>query len=646
MSPHAFTRRTLVTALGALLLGAAGQALASRGDAPAEPPNTLLVFGDPSHIEHAGDLAAHASPIVDGAALSAPDIERFADPAARAIAVVAARDLVTLAARPMLMHLFDRGVPVFVCVDDDSRADVARVFGIAPPGGDALYVRQSDGEVAVLGNTGPEAHWSPRWSRRAASAAMSFRPSVEADAIGNDTPQASGLPMVTFHEGLIDTGTDDITGRAVIKVLRTSTRTEDDKEIHVHAWPIITPKNAGIFAGHDMRPAVNLSAAYLPWVYRVSHRMSADGVQPQMVDSLPESDGRTSIDYEQVKRRSINIGGGTGEGASADGQPDAGLAAKLPFNLSFSYQNETTETIRYSFTDYSMLARPVDGGQATQWEARIAPKLENVLLDNVRADSVKLTEARMTPMMRSATFDTWSVWELPGSYEGTATVEIEGGYELNEKKWWWDRSNWRSSNATVPVSVKKRYVLDMSHPFLTREITVLVRSAFGNGGCLAQMGDNVSIATCDPSSRTQMWGLDSESRYVNRSSGLCLTADPARDRLTVGRCTLGNDQRWEWRADRLHSRFDDGRHRLFVDGGTLRVDAAGRFEDTPSNPHNAILPPWSGYPRAPVAGELIPAPFNTAAGLVPASWERSYGAVGPEQRWSVVVLRAGLTPEL
>lgn len=480
---------------------------------------------------------------------------------------------------------------------------------------------------------------------------MSFRPSgdagrIEADAVQADTPHTSGLPEYTFHEGLLDTGTDEITGRAVIKVIRSTTRTDDDKEIHVHAWPTITPKNAGIVMGHDMKPAQNLSAAYLPLTYRVSHRVSAEGVQPQMVDSLPESDGRTSIDYEQVKRRSINIGGGMGEGASADGQPDAGLAAKIPFNLSFSYQNETTETIRYSFMDYSMMARPVDGGKAAQWEAHIAPKLENVLIDHVGADKVKLTEARMTPMMRSATFDSWSVWELPGSYEGMATVEIESGYEMNEKKWWWDRSTWRSSGANVPVSATKRYMLDMSHPFLSREITVLVRSALGNGGCLMQSGDDVSISTCDPSSRKQMWGLDSESRYVNRSSGLCLTADAAADRLTVAACSLNNDQRWEWRADRLHSKFDSGRHRLFVDGGTLRVDASGRFEDIPSNPHNAILPPWSGYPRAPVTGELIPAPFNTVAGSVPASWEGEYGAVGPEQRWNVVVLRAGLTSDL
>lgn len=132
MSPHAFPRRPLVAVIGALLLATAGQALATSREIPVEPAKTLLVFGDPSHVDHAGDLVPRASAIVDGATISSADIERFADPAAGAIAVVAARDLVTLAARPALMNLFERGVPVFVCVDDGSRADVAHVFGIAP----------------------------------------------------------------------------------------------------------------------------------------------------------------------------------------------------------------------------------------------------------------------------------------------------------------------------------------------------------------------------------------------------------------------------------------------------------------------------------------------------------------------------------
>jgi len=253
----------------------------------------------------------------------------------------------------------------------------------------------------------------------------------------------------------------------------------------------------------------------------------------------------------------------------------------------------------------------------------------------------------MTPMMFSGALDTWSVWKLPGEYEGKVTVEVEAGYDRNERLRSMTKPKAGYFDETRPVNASQRYVFDLSHPFLTREITVLIRSAVADGGCLMQTDDTISLASCDPSNRSQMWGLDSEGRYVNRSTKQCLTADTQVAALKMATCSLANSQRWEWQADRLHSGYDDGRHRLYVELGTVRFHVPpGRFQDVPVNPHNAVLSPWSGYPGAPQAGELIPAPYGVAAGSVPARWASNYRAIGPEQRWDVIVLREGLAPNL
>lgn len=651
------SRRALTTAIGAILLASAVPAVMAAPPTEPVPVKALLTFGDPSHIEHAGELlkGREGGTVVPGGSLPKDQLQRYALPSAGAVAIVAARDIASLGdSRAVLMKLFHSGVPVLVCADEAHRADVAGLFGMAPEAGDAMFVRQANGDVAVLDDASGQPHWSPRWSEQMAASVNRLRDegTPGTHGIDNHSPEGdnkgAGGPVYTFHEGRIETGSDEITGRATIQVIRSASRNGDDKEISVHAWTTVTPKGAGVVWGfYPQAPWVPLKVvATLPWVYRTSHAVRADGVTPQMVHSLPASDGSTDSNYEKIERRGYTIGGGLGASVSPSGKPNAALAAKLRFNLSFSYTNEKTETIRYSFKDYSMYARPVDNGVRMLWEANIAPHLKDALIANKKKKT--FTDGKnMTPMMFSGSLDTWSVWKVPGDYEGELSVELLAGYDRNERV----RSNEKPRvgyfEKTLPVSGGKRYVFDLSHPFLTREITVLIRSAAGDGGCLMQAGDTVSLATCDPSNRLQMWGLDSEGRYVNRSSKLCLAADTEVAALKMASCSLANSQRWEWRADRLHSGYDDGRHRIYVELGKVRFHVPpGRFEDVPVNPHNAVLSPWAGYPKAPLAGELIPAPYGVTPGSVPSSWAANYRAISPEQRWDVVVLRAGLAPDL
>jgi hypothetical protein len=327
---------------------------------------------------------------------------------------------------------------------------------------------------------------------------------------------------------------------------------------------------------------------------------------------------------------------------SASGKPDDKLAAKLPLNLSASYEHTWQSSLSMTFKDYSLLAAPI-GRDSVAWRALIAPSLRGVLIDHAGAELPKLTEARMTPTMRTATFNTVSEWILPGAYEGLATVTVSAGYELQRSEWWWKRSTLESrsvrDNRDVPVS----FVVDMSDPYLTADITVLLRSATGAGRCLRDDGD-VVLAECDKTDRRQMWGLDPSSRYVNRASGRCLTADTLTRAVVTKECGIRFEQQWEWRADRLHSFIDHAQYRLYVEGDQVRYHAPeGRFQDYPVNPFGAPLEPWSNYPNAPRVGiDLQPAPAGSRPRPITPEWSTRFRPVSADQRWHIEVLRQGL----
>jgi hypothetical protein len=550
-------------------------------------------------------------------------------------------------AHARLAAQFEAGVPILVHMDTDDRAAVSRFFGITPRVGDAIFQRGADGAISVIHPGEPAARWSPSWTPRLAGALASFQaqqPPVQHDSPGTGA-NVQLLPVVRFHEGVFNTESEEITGRATISVFRSASRAEDDKEIHVVSWFDIRPAQAGIDLGHA--EGRNTTAAYLPVRYEVAHEVVIPGKAMTVEKWFPVSDGRTSIQYTKTDETSVNIGVNLGSGASEDGQANVGLAAKIPFNATVGYTHTESQSLAYEFQDYSMAARSTDAGRRVMWEAPISPRLTNILIDGVRADAVDLTEKRMTPMMRSAHIPAWSVWEVDGASEATARVTVTGGYTLQEHKWWWNGPEWVSSGPVERrVTADASFDLDLSSPYLTREVTVLLRSSADGGLCIAQRGGDAVMATCDPRERAQMWGLTPERNYVNRSTGDCLEADIGKRRVGVSACSLRTAHGWQWRADRIHSEEDGSRHRLYVEGGELKVVVEpGQFDDIPENPHNPLLKPWAGYPRAPVEGELQPAPFGTQAGTIPAGWVGIYGATSASQRWTPIVLRVGLGEE-
>jgi hypothetical protein len=237
-----------------------------------------------------------------------------------------------------------------------------------------------------------------------------------------------------------------------------------------------------------------------------------------------------------------------------------------------------------------------------------------------------------------------SYWKVPGAYEGSATVTLSGGYTLFDQKWWYERSDIKYARKDVGRDAGKSFAVDMSDPYLSAEITVLIRSATGSGACLRDRGGIVDLAACAATDRSQMWGLDTASRYVNRKSGKCLSIQPATTAVvTVGCENITFDKQWQWRADRLHSMVDPGRYRLYVEGGAVHYAAAeGRFADFPVNPYGAPLEPWTNYPAAPRVGvDYIPVPGNKRLEPVPSGYAQ-FPRVADEQRWHLQVLRTGL----
>lgn len=246
-------------------------------------------------------------------------------------------------------------------------------------------------------------------------------------------------------------------------------------------------------------------------------------------------------------------------------------------------------------------------------------------------------------MMRAATFEAMSYWKVPGSYEGLANVTIAAGYRVDRHHWWWNRTQLNYAHEPRDREVPREFVVDMSDPYLSAEMTVLIRSAVGSGACLRDNGGTVSLAPCVTTDRSLMWGLDGASRYVNRGSGRCLTAQMATGSVVTEPCeNITFEKQWEWRADRLHSLIDHTRYRLYVAGGQAHVAPKGRFWDFPANFSSPALEPWTNYPAAPRQGvDLIVG----KAGTRPMEIGPEYAgtpAVSDDQRWHIEVLRQGL----
>lgn len=641
MKMPAFPSHPLTIALAA--------ALVTSSPAMANSPGALTAIVAFGH--HAAPHATRRSSASAIPSLSPVDAARLAPEASRHLLSMVDASSLPLTAQEAgtLARLFDQGSPVLLHMDAATPEDlvhVAALFGIAPKIGDVILRKEGNAIEVFASSPGSAADTSallraldatgePPLPVEAPSARLQ-----SASLLENDAPEpASARTGRHFDVNLID-ALGEISGVTGIDVVRSRTVSSDYKMLTLTSKATITPSTAGVSDGAVT--GKNAWTADLPLEYRLRHEVSAGKAEVTYLDHFPVTDGRTDFTQTDTEVRGFTVGGSTGAEISPSGIKSEILAAKLPFSASLGYEHTWQSSLSTTFQDYSIIATPRVPGTVS-WKAVIAPKLTNVLIAHQRAGMPELSEKYMTPMMRAATFEAMSYWKVPGNYEGLANVTVSAGYDLDKKKWWWKRADIASSQERVPREVMMDFVIDLTDPYLSAEITVLIRSATGSGACLRDNHGVVGLAACQATDRSQMWGLDQASRYVNRGSGRCLTAQPVTRSVVTESCAnITFEKQWQWRADRLHSLADHSRHRLYVAGGQVHVAMKGQFPDFPANFSSPALEPWTNYPAAPRQGiDLVVG----SAGSRPVEVGPEYAgtpAVSDDQRWHIEVLRQGL----
>jgi hypothetical protein len=632
-------RRSLTLALTAALVAPSLAATTPLTGAP----RAIVAFGDSTLAgsDQPGAIVASA-PVLSPAGIDNLDRET----ANHLLATIDASSLPLSADQAMrLTALLEKGTPVLLHMDvvtPESMDLVSKFFGIAPAEGDVI-LRKERRTTTVFAPSQEDAGDTADLLSALAGSELSklATPSTPSSGSGGtmDNGPAPLLPARRFDVNLVDSQ-GEISGTAAIEVVRSRSNSTDNKMVTITSKTTAKPKLTGIIDGSKTNG--NLWSAKLAHEYRTTHTLTA-GAQVTYLDYFPLTDGRTDFTQTDTENRGFNIGGSTGSEISQTGKPDDLLAAKLPFNLSFGYEHKWQSSLSTTFKDYSMEAVP-KGQDSVQWTAFIAPSLRNILVKHWGSGLPTLVDDKLTPMMRSATLPAMSYWKVPGAFEGSATVSLSGGYTLESQEWWYVRSSLKYEKKNVRRDASKTFTIDMSDPYVSAEITVLIRSATGSGACLRDKGGLVDTAACQASDRSQMWGLDAASRYVNRQSGRCLSVQPATQSVVTVACdNITYEKQWQWRADRLHSMIDHGRYRLYVEGGVVHYAAAdGRFADFPVNPFGAPLEPWTNYPSAPRVGvDYIPAPLGSKLEPVPSGYAQ-FPAVSDDQRWHIQVLRTGL----
>lgn len=619
----------------------------TNASSPDQPAITAVVsFGDASVRRPSDSSVPSASTIP---VISPSDAARLAPETSRHLLVMVDASSLPLARGDagILSRLFVQGSPVLLSMNrptPDDLVHVAAAFGIAPTTGDVILRKDGDAIAVFASSAGNSADASALLHALHAATEPSPQANVQmasvqgASSAGADDRSPLG-PGRHFDINIVD-AQGEISGVTGIDVARSRTVSSDYKMLTVTSKVTIAPGSAGVSDG--AKTGNNAWTADLPVEYGLRHEITAGDAEVTYLDHFPVSDGRTEFTQEDTETRGFTIGGSTGSEISATGKKDDALAAKLPFSLSLGYEHKWQSSLKTTFQDYSIQAAPRAPGTVA-WKALIAPKLLNVLVARERAGMPELSEKWMTPMMRATTFEAMSYWKVPGNHGGLANVAVTAGYELDKRKWWWNRADIGQSRHREQRSAVTEFVIDLTDPYLSAEITVLIRSATGSGACLRDNAGVAGLVACDATDRSQMWGLDEVSRYVNRGSGRCLTARPATRSVVTASCAnVTFEKQWQWRADRLHSLVDHSNYRLYVAGGQVHVSTKGQFADFPANFSSPALEPWTNYPAAPRQGiDHVVGSAGTRPVVVGPEYAGT-PAVSDDQRWRIEVLRQGL----
>jgi hemolysin len=250
---------------------------------------------------------------------------------------------------------------VIEAIDSDARSEVAALTGLAPVKGDLAARRRPDGSQAVYSGgaaaglllqtmladmaVDPDPLPDPADGPHVFSAPQPVVPGARGPggpAPGVHASQPSG-PSRHFDLVTVDAA-GEMSGTIALDVARSRTASADNKYVLVTSRTSIKPARHGIEGGSDK----GFWRARLPVEYRVSHQVQADEVQPVYVDYFPESDQRTDFEQSDTRTRGFTFGAASTTELTADGAPSVALAAKLPLNLNFTYEDKWQTSIKTS----------------------------------------------------------------------------------------------------------------------------------------------------------------------------------------------------------------------------------------------------------------------------------------------------------
>lgn len=615
------------------------------------------------------------------------------------IAWVPASALAPLGARADALDIVLSGVSLLVTATPGESRYEASVFGVQATTASVLYQPLPDGTLhlhlfddnadalaegriaqAIVG----DAHELIRNTAGHPAAVAAGRPGnvLMAFTASQDAP-AQQVPTKLWGASKNDRNGARIALMAT--VTRDISRTHDSKLITVKTEAEVIPHQRGLdkkipfaLAWLPVWP-INLipngPGIYVPGEYGISNWVEwpeDEAPNVRLLSYHPTTDGST--DRHVVDKHVTTSTWGVSVSPEASrGLTDGKVSASGKVAASFSYSESKTDeqSVTMTLKDYSTAFN--EFATENQTEAAWRFPLADDIAGNTSYFGKPATVRNRTPMMKQAGLQTAATWRVDGTYEGllkvTGAATVRNRYFHHQSEKTYDvadcsrkvdvtdsrpcdvsvlgsrgPADQRTFVATAQPSVE--IVMDLSTPYLTRTPTVLLQSLSGANGCITQAAtasDEVTMGTCDRTegNRSQQWLFDEAGRYVNRGSGMCLDMDPGDGHLRATSCSQALNQRWEWRADRIHSATDGGKPRLYVNGPSV----AGAFRPSrdplvPVNATNALLPPWTSYPLKPRRGDLIPG-FNFNAAPIPDSY-LSFADIDASQRWATIPLIFGI----
>ncbi|HEX7817656.1 RICIN domain-containing protein [Dyella sp.] len=533
--------------------------------------------------------------------------------------------------------LLSNGVPVLITREpgEDSSNALEALFGVSMDADAAIYYRDHDGTLRIL--AAEPLHYDASDGTRLTHLTQALAKSMPAPPSRSALPTLNSIPIEVPHlafaatELYPDGGAITISGTAT----RSSSLSSDAKVITMKTR-FIAPAQHYSFTGGGFPQLV------IPSNYRLSQTIQAFTTTPLLLDRFPYADSRTDVTLSEQRTTS------TSYGFSISPELENGLqsnvratSAKLPFGFEFGKYFDESTSVSITLKDYQLNTSARDNGQMQYlyWDVALAPFILNTR--GYFGGPFNTSPSRVTPMMKGLDSEVFSTWILPGSFEDS--IRLTSIYEIDYHRFAEPRTpthvGKERPNIATAVSIKGK------SPFLSREVTALIRST-SNNGCLTASSDSdiISLQPCDTAldNYAQQWNLDSEQRYRNRMDGRCMAVSDG-DHVKLTPCTLDLNQRFRWVAERIHSLRDGDNQslRLYSHGQDIHFEATAA-NTLPPNPFHELMSPWSSYPNAPRSSDIVPDPLPRLPRAVPEEWVTQYGAVPANERWDVVVLRQGM----